>query len=89
MTIPVNAKSTVEGNVKSVSGAGVPTSFVLTVEGKDYTVRVASDTSVLNALWLHTSFSNIRVGDSVRVYGMINSDMTIDATVVRDTSIRI
>ncbi len=87
--IPVNAKTTVEGTVKLISGTTVPTSFVLSVGDKNYTVRIASDTSVLNALWLRTSLTNIRVDDTIRVYGMVNADNTIDATVVRDTSIRI
>lgn len=87
--VPVNVKTTVEGKVKSAPlAASAPTSFVLTVGDRDYTVRVASDTSILNNFWLRVSLSGIRAGDNVRVYGMINSDFTIDATVVRDTNLR-
>ncbi|MBP7805219.1 MAG: hypothetical protein KA052_03320 [Candidatus Pacebacteria bacterium] len=87
--VPVNVKTTVEGKVKSAPlSANAPTTLILTVDDRDYTVRIASDTSVLNSLWLRTAISNIRVGDKVRVYGMVNSDFTIDATVLRDTNLR-
>ena len=85
---PVNVKTTVEGKVKAVAVGGVPTSFTLTVGQKDYTVRVATDTSLLNTQWLRASLANISAGDTVRVYGMVNADMTIDATVVRDVNLQ-
>ncbi len=89
MNVPANVKTTVEGKVQSVSGTAAPMSFVLSADGKNYTVKVGVNTSILNNLWQTTPLSNIRVDDSVRVYGRVNSDMTIDATVVRDTSVRI
>lgn len=85
---PVNMRTTVEGMVKSAALGIIPTNFMLTVNGKDYTVRVAVDTAVINNNWLRTAVSTLRVGDQVRVYGMVNSDNTIDATVVRDVSLK-
>jgi len=86
--VPVNVKTTVEGSAKTAPAGAAPMTFILTVGGKDYTVRVAADTAVLNTLWLRGAIGNIHVGDDVRVYGMVNADMTIDATVVRDVSLR-
>ena len=77
-----------EGTLKSLAGTTVPTSMVLTVGNVDYTVNIAANISVLNNLWLTTSLANFRVGDRVRVYGAL-SGTTINASVVRDTSIRL
>lgn len=75
-------RTTVQGTVKSTSP------LVLAVKGVDYTIQASSTTSVLNTLWLKLPLGNIKTGDTVRVYGQINSDNTIDATVIRDISIR-
>ncbi len=75
-------KTTLEGKVKSVNP------LVMTSGGTDYTVNIASDTSVLNALWLRLPIASVSVGDTIRVYGKVNTNATIDATVVRDTNIR-
>lgn len=87
-SIPVNVKTTVEGKLLSVAATGLPTIFVLRSGNNDYTVKAATDTSILNALWLRSGLANFQIGDTVRVYGTVHSDNTIDATVVRDTSIR-
>jgi hypothetical protein len=87
-TMLMNAKTTLEGKVKTAPVGAVTTTLVLTVDGKDYTVKVAADISVLNSSWLRMPISSIAVGDSVRIYGTVNTDMTINATVVRDTSIK-
>lgn len=81
-------KTTLEGTLTSFASTTAPTSFVLHAGSRDYTVRVDGSTSVLNSLWLRTPLSNFHVGDRVRVYGTVNADLTVDATVVRDTSIR-
>lgn len=82
-----NQKTTIEGKIKTMTSTTVPGTFVITSSEKDYTVKVATDTSVLNTLWLKTSLTNYKVGDKIRVHGTINADATIDATVVRNTSI--
>ncbi len=74
-------KTVTGGVIKSI---GSTTSFIMTSGDKDYTVKINSETSVLNNLWLGVNFSTFKVGDKVQAYGAINSDMSIDATVVRD-----
>jgi len=79
-----------EGKIKTPPASdSAPTTFVATFKDKDYTVNVATDTSVLNVFWLRTPLSSLEAGHNVRVYGVVNSaSSTIDATVVRDTSVR-
>jgi hypothetical protein len=82
-------KTTMEGTLKTLPGATLPATFVLTAGGKDYTVTVASNTSVLNSSWLRAELSTMKAGDKIRVYGTVNStNLTIDATVVRDTTLK-
>ena len=78
---------TKEGTVKSIAGTTAPTTFVLTANGTDYTVKVATTTSILTNNWLTSSLTSIAVNHNVRVYGVVNADNTIDATVVRDTNL--
>ena len=88
INVPNPPKTTVQGTVKSIASTTIPTTFVLTVGGIDYKVRVAADTSVLNVFWLRANLSAFQVGNIVRVYGTVNADATIDATVIRNISIR-
>lgn len=81
-------KTTLEGKIVSIAGTTLPNTFVMKSGDTNYTVRVATNTSVLNTLWLRSSLVSFATGDSVRVYGVVNTDNTIDATVVRDTNIR-
>jgi len=81
-------KQVLQGSLKSIEGTTAPTTFILSIGGIDYMVKVAADTSILNVFWLRTSLANFHAGDTVRVYGAV-SGTTIDATVVRDVSIRI
>ncbi len=84
----VQSKQTLQGKVKSVTTTSGAMSLVLTVDNTDYTLKIASDTSILNVLWLRTPLTNFKEGDTVRVYGAVTGT-TVDATVVRDTSIRL
>ncbi len=77
-----------EGKIKSIASTVAPTTMVVEIGNVDYTVSVAANISVLNNLWLTTSLANLRVGDHIRVYGVV-SGTTITASVVRDTSIQI
>ncbi len=88
VNVPKVERTVVGGTIKSLSVTASPMTLVMTSGDKDYTVNIASDASILNALWLRISLSTLRVGDSVQVYGMVNTNMTIDATVVRDTTLR-
>ncbi|MES2023158.1 MAG: hypothetical protein V4439_00555 [Patescibacteria group bacterium] len=88
VNVPKMERTVMGGTIKSLSVTASPMTLVMTSGDKDYTVNFASDTSVLNALWLRVGLSTLRVGDSVQVYGMFNINMTVDATVVRDTSLK-
>lgn len=81
---------TVEGKIKTPpASTSAPTTMVVTMKDKDYTVSIASDTSVLNVFWLRIPLSSLKAGDNIRIYGLVNSaSSTIDATVIRDTSVR-
>ena len=79
-------RTTIEGKLKSLAGTSVPTSIVVTAGDKDYTVNMAADTSILSSSWLKAVLSSFNVGDKVRAYGTV-TNLTIDATVVRDTSL--
>lgn len=75
-----------EGTLKSLAATAAPTTMVVRVGDVDYTVNVPANISILNNLWLMTSLTNFHVGDHIRLYGVV-SGATINASVVRDTSI--
>ena len=82
----VPVRTTVEGKLKSLTSTSIPTSIVVTSGDKDYTVNIATDTSVLNSSWLKATLSSFKVGDKVRAYGTV-TNLTMSATVVRDTNL--
>ncbi|OGZ47745.1 MAG: hypothetical protein A3J55_03770 [Candidatus Ryanbacteria bacterium RIFCSPHIGHO2_02_FULL_45_17b] len=69
------------------TGSGTPATIIVTFGKIDYTVNISSDTSVLNSKWAKVNLSDFKAGDHVRVYGAADGT-TIDATVVRDVSLR-
>jgi hypothetical protein len=73
------------GTVSSIGD----TSFVITdaTAGITYTVNTAADTTLWNNTRQFIGFSDIRSGDTVRINGDLGPDNTINATVVRDTSL--
>ncbi len=82
--LPSAQRTTIEGKLASTTA-----STLSVVSGnKTFTVNIYSDTSILNTYWLKTSLSNFKTGDTIRVYGTVNSDLTVDATVIRNTSLR-
>ncbi len=81
-------RTTLEGRIKTLPGTVLPTTMTITVGQVDYKVNIDSDTSVLNSLWLRLPLGAMRIGDDIRVYGTVNVGATVDATVVRDTSLR-
>ncbi|MEN9582628.1 MAG: hypothetical protein RL641_582 [Candidatus Parcubacteria bacterium] len=85
--IPKPESMNKEGTLKTIAGTTAPTTFVLTSGGTDYTVRIATTTSVLTNNWLSASLTSFAVNHNIRVYGVVNADNTIDATVVRDTNL--
>lgn len=83
---PGVVRTTIEGTIKSIAGTTAPTTMILTAGGKDYTVKIDANTSLLNTLWLRTTLETFHVGDKIRVYGAVNTDATVDATILRNTS---
>ena len=86
--LPTAIRTTLEGKIKSITGTTPPTTIIVTSKNKDYTVNVSVDTSILSALWLTSNLNSYHVGDGIRVYGTVNADLTVDATVIRNVSIR-
>lgn len=82
-------RTTIEGTFKTAASGTPPTTMILNSHSVDYTVNISVDTSILNNLWLKIPLASIKVGDNVRVYGAVNTNNTIDATVIRDTSIKL
>ena len=78
---------TKEGTIKSIAGTTAPTTLVLTSGGTDYTVRIVATTSILTNNWLNSTLTNFVIGNNIRVYGIVNADNTIDATVIRNTNL--
>lgn len=83
----VPVRTTIEGKISSIADTSLPTTMVMNSGDKVYTVSISTNTSILNLSWLRAVISSFNVGDNVRVYGTINSDLTMDATVVRDISL--
>ncbi len=84
--VPETQSVAKEGTIKSIASTTAPTSMVVTIGGIDYTVNVATTTSVLNNSWVAVALSTYQVGNSVVVHGPVNGT-TIDATVLRNKSL--
>lgn len=83
-------RRTFEGTLSSLAGSTTPTTFTYVVGATTYTVNVAASTALLSNGWNPTQVALMHVGDKIRVYGAVeaNNMSTIDAYVVRDTSIK-
>ena len=53
---------------------------------KTFTINIATDTRLLNKAWKTINFSDIQVGNKIRVAGTI-TDTTVAAKTVRDISL--
>lgn len=83
-----NVRSKIEGAVKSVASGTAPTTLVVTSEGQDYTVSVATTTSVVNDAWAPVTLSTFVVGNKVTAYGVVDTTAkTVAATVLKNESI--
>ncbi|HEY4494012.1 MAG TPA: hypothetical protein VJB95_01095 [Candidatus Paceibacterota bacterium] len=81
-------RTTLAGAIKSIAGTVAPTTMVVASGNVDYTANIATSTSVLGSTWLTLPLSSFQVGNKVTVYGTINANNTIDATVVRNNNVR-
>lgn len=86
----IHPRRVFQGVLNSVGTTTAPATLNIKVGGNDYTVKVATDTAILDRLWARASLSEFRAGDRIRVYGGIevSDPSVIQATVVRNISIR-
>jgi len=77
-----------QGTLKSISGASLPTTLGVMIDGTEYTVYLGTASSVLRNSRKPATLTRFVVGDTVRVYGSIRpAQLTeIDAEIVRDTA---
>lgn len=85
-------KQVFNGMLKTLSDVNKPTSLVMTIGAQDYRVYIAADTSILNSRWLRTTLNNFTADNALQVYGSVrpvmNSETSIDATIVRNLSLK-
>jgi len=60
--------------------------FTLTVGGTVYTVQLVTDAKIVDKMFLSTSLTDVKEGDTVRIWGPL-TDTTINAYVLRDVMI--
>lgn len=78
-----------QGRLKSIAEGVPPPHIILTIDGVDYQVNIAVDTSILNNAWGRATVVQFKIGDQIRVYGAKEEQgKIIEATVVRNTSLR-
>lgn len=75
------------GVIKSIAGTTVPTTFVFTSGGTDYTAKVFATTGIITNTNTTTSLTNFLVGQNVQVYGIVNADKSIDSMLIKNTNI--
>jgi hypothetical protein len=78
-----------EGKLKSVEGLVAPTQIVLSISGIDYTINIASNTSVLSKNRSTALLNRFVAGDTIRIYGTreeIDAPV-IDAEIVRNINL--
>lgn len=79
-----------EGKLTALTSSTLPSTLSLSIGSKIYSVFASAGTQVLNSLWATTTLSRFSVGDTVRVFGSLQSSNqnNIDAYVIRDASLR-
>ncbi len=83
-----------QGTLKSVGGATLPATLVVTVEGVDYTIAVSTGAQVLGKNKKPVLFARFVTGDIVRFYGALREtektlrdERIIDASVLRNLNL--
>lgn len=78
------------GVLKIVPGKTLPTTMVVTIKSKDYTVNLSADTQIINNKRKATALSRFVEDDTIVLYGNIreSDDLIIDnVEIVRDASL--
>jgi len=78
-----------QGTLKSLDGTSVPTTMVLAINGKEYTVKIGANATVMNAARATVSLQRFVVGDTIRIYGAIDQTnlSVISTDIVRNISL--
>ncbi len=83
-----------EGTLKQMSAPTIPATIVVTVSGKDYTVRISEKTPLLKKNKNTAQLARFVVGDTIRFYGAVREEektlqdaLVVDAEVVRNLSL--
>lgn len=84
----IYAERNFQGELKAISG-GNPQTLTVTTEGKDYSVILTSNTSIMNNKRKNVSLQRFVIGDTIRIYGNIREteEPIIDAQIVRNISL--
>jgi len=77
-----------EGKLQAVASSSLPTTLSLMIDSVNYTVNVPTNALILAKNWTAMSLSAFVVGDTVRVFGSIQTSTStvIDALVVRNAT---
>lgn len=77
-----------EGRLQSLASTTLPATFSLMINSVVHTVQVPTNALVLAKNWTSTTLSSFVVGDTVRVFGSLQTSTStvIDALVVRNAS---
>lgn len=77
-----------EGRLQSLASTTLPATLTLLVDAVNYTVNVPTNALVLAKNWTSTTLSSFVIGDTVRVFGSLQTSTStvIDALVVRNAS---
>ncbi|MBI5732856.1 hypothetical protein HY967_02785 [Candidatus Jorgensenbacteria bacterium] len=86
--LPGSDRTTIEGTLAAVFSVTPPTIMRVTIGKTDYVANITEDTTIINALWKRIPLSSLLIGHTVRVYGTVNPNATIDTAVVRDITLR-
>ena len=79
-----------QGILKKISGTSLPVVLTITIDGKDYTVKLSEGSLVWNSKKQNTQFSRFVAGDEVRLWGAIpeGDDLYyINAEIIRNISL--
>ncbi|MBX4215569.1 hypothetical protein KW797_01325 [Candidatus Parcubacteria bacterium] len=63
-----------QGKIKSMEGTTLPTTMVVSLTSKEYTVRLSPSTKILKNNKQPTTLSRFELGDTVRLYGAVRED---------------
>lgn len=77
-----------EGRLQSLASTTLPATFSLMIDSVVHTVQVPANALVLAKNWTSTTLNSFVVGDTVRVFGSLQTSTStvIDALVVRNAS---